>query len=1208
MKQKKPLCLKREKKMEENSRKIMDANEAVARIAHKTNEVIAIYPITPASSMGEYADIYSVQGKTNIFGTIPKVIEMQSEGGAAGAIHGALQSGSLTTTFTASQGLLLMLPDMHKIAGELTSVVFHVAARSLASQALSIFGDHSDVMQVRQSGFAMLASCDAQEAQDFALIAQATTLRARVPILHFFDGFRTSSELIDVETIKDEVIKEMIDIKMLNEHKSRALDPEHPVIRGTSQNPDFYFQGRESVNRYYDAFAGILQEEMNHFAKLTKRAYHLYEYEGTKNPNHVIVVMASASKTLKESIKELTKIGYKVGVVTIRLFQPLDREKFLATIPKSVKKIAVLDRTKEPASSGEPLYLEVLEAFSQNLMHKKIDLLPLIIGGRYGLSSKEFTPAMVKAVFDQLQSDNPKNPFTVGIIDDVTHLSLSYDEDFIITHKETTQALFYGLGADGTVGANKDSIKIIGEDKKRHVQGYFVYDSKKSGSMTVSHLRFSKEPIEATYLIEQADFIGIHQFIFLKKYNILKHAKNGATILINTPYEIDETWDKFPKIVQEQIIQKALKLYAINAYEVASSCGLGRRINTVMQTAFFALTDILNTEDAIQKIKESIQKSYGKLGEIVIRMNFCAVDHTISNLKEIKIPDSITSDIEMTAPLKLKEENQFLQEVTARLVAHEGDNIPVSLVPEDGTWPLGTTQYEKRNTSLQAPFWNPSICIQCSRCSEVCPHAVIRSKVFDNSLLQDAPKEFQHIKAKGKNFGEDAYFTIQVSVEDCTGCMLCVEECPAVNKQDANKKAINMEDIEPKLDEAVENWGFFMKIPDFDRTKLDISKTKEAQLLRPLFEFSGACPGCGETPYLKLLSQLFGDRLLIANATGCSSIYGGNLPTTPWATDKNGRGPAWSNSLFEDNAEFGLGFRTTVDRQNSFAKELLVKLKSKIGETLVEQTITADQKSEEGIKTQRENVEKIRTKLSAIKGDDARLLEGVLSYLIVKSIWAVGGDGWAYDIGYGGLDHVLASGININILVLDTGVYSNTGGQTSKATPLGAVAKFSAEGKAMPQKDLALHALDYDNVYVARVAMGANDKQTLQAFLEAQTYDGPSLIIAYSHCIAHGYDLKFGMKHQKMAVESGLWPLFRYNPALKEQGKNPFSLDYKEPKIHVKEYMYSENRFKMVETMNPKLAKTFLKKADELAKREWIRYQDLESSGNLTFGKTKICE
>ncbi len=719
--------------------------------------------------------------------------------------------------------------------------------------------------------------------------------------------------------------------------------------------------------------------------------------------------------------------------------------------------------------------------------------------------------------------------------------------------------------------------------------------------MTISHLRFSKNPIEATYLIEKADFIGIHQFLFLKKYDILQHAQNGATILINTPYEIDQTWDKLPKIVQKEIINKQLKLYAINAYEVAKSCGLGRHINTVMQTAFFALSDVINTEEAIQKIKKSIQKSYKKQGEIVIRMNFCAIDHTISNLQEIKIPKNVTSTIEMMEPLRLKEENQFLQNVTAKLVAHEGDTIPVSLVPEDGTWPLGTTQYEKRNISLQAPFWDQDSCIQCNRCSEVCPHAVIRSKVFDKSLLQNAPQEFNYIKAKGKKFADTGEFTIQVSVEDCTGCTLCVEECPATNKQDPTKKAINMEDIEPKIDIAVKNWDFFMKIPDFNREKLDINKTKEAQLLRPLFEFSGACPGCGETPYLKLLSQLFGDRLLIANATGCSSIYGGNLPTTPWTTDENGRGPAWSNSLFEDNAEFGLGFRTTVDRQNSFAKELLVKLKSQIGELLVEQTLTTNQNSEEGIKKQRENVAKIKTKLSSIKGDDARLLEGVLSYLIIKSIWAVGGDGWAYDIGYGGLDHVLASGININILVLDTGVYSNTGGQTSKATPLGAVAKFSAEGKTVPQKDLALHALDYENVYVARVALGANDKQTLHAFVEAQAYEGPSLIIAYSHCIAHGYDLKYGMKHQKMAVESGLWPLFRYNPTLIEKGENPFSLDYKEPKTSVKEYMYSENRFKMVEKMNPELAKTFLKRADKLAKKEWIRYQDLKDSGNLTF-------
>ena len=1186
----------------------MDANEAVARIAHKTNEVIAIYPISPASPMGEHADAYSVEGRNNIFGTVPRVIEMQSEGGAAGTIHGALQSGSLTTTFTASQGLLLMLPNMLKIAGELTPTVFHVAARSLAAQALSIFGDHSDVMQVRQSGFAMLASCDAQEAQDLALIAQASTLEGRIPILHFFDGFRTSHEIMDVETIDDDIIQSMIDIDAMNTHKHRALDPEHPVIRGTSQNPDFYFQGRESVNSYYDALPQIVQNKMDAFAKLTGRSYQLFEYYGCDAPQKLIVIMASAAKTVKESVDALNAMDDSTAVVTVRLYRPFDSKKFLASVPTSVRKIAVLDRTKELGSSGEPLYLDVLQAFSQAKMQGNRAELPRIIGGRYGLSSKEFDPAMVKSVFDELDKPEAKNPFTVGIIDDLTHLSLEFDPAFTLEKEDTTQALFYGLGADGTVGANKNSIKIIGEDPSLHVQAYFVYDSNKSGTMTTSHLRFSKTPIESTYMIEKADFIGIHQFVFLKKFDLLERAVQGATILINTPYDVKETWSALPGSTQQQIIDKELKVYGINAYEVAKNCHLGRRINTVMQTAFFELTNMLDPHTAMTKIKTSIQETYEKKGEITIKQNYCAVDHTLSALHEIPVEDHVTSDIEISAPLKLKEENTFLESVTAKLIAMQGDDIPVSAVPADGTWPTATTQYQKRSTSLEAPFWEPDICIQCNICVEVCPHAVIRSKILDDKVLENAPEAFHVLKAKGKTFSQDEHFTIQVSVEDCTGCSLCVEECPATSKEDPEKKAINMEAIEPKHEVAVENWDYFMNIPDYDRTKIDRNKAKDAQFLRPLFEFSGACPGCGETPYLKLLTQLFGDRLLIANATGCSSIYGGNLPTTPWAVDENGRGPAWSNSLFEDNAEFGLGFRATADQQKAFAIELLSKLKLKLGEELVEETINAEQKTEEEIRLQRERVEQISSKLPTIQGDNAKLLEGVLSYLINKSIWAVGGDGWAYDIGYGGLDHVLASGMNINILVLDTGVYSNTGGQTSKATPIGAVAKFSAEGKKLAQKDLALHALNYDHVYVARVAMGANNKQTLNAFLEAEAYDGPSIIIAYSHCIAHGYDMKYGMQHQKMAVESGLWPLFRYNPALKSQEKNPFSLDYKEPKLDVKEFMYSETRFSIVEKMDPELAERYLEEAAIAAKREWVRYQDLKNSENLSIEKNQICE
>lgn len=1194
-------------------RKIMDANEAVARIAHKINEVIAIYPISPASPMGEHADAYSAEGRNNIFGMVPKVIEMQSEGGAAGTIHGSLQSGSLTTTFTASQGLLLMLPNMLKIAGELTPTVFHVAARSLAAQALSIFGDHSDVMQVRQSGFAMLASSDAQEAQDFALIAQAATLEGRIPILHFFDGFRTSHELMDVKTLNDDTIRSILDFDAINTYKHRALDPEHPVIRGTSQNPDFYFQGRESVNPYYNALPQIVQAKMDDFAKLTGRSYKLFEYYGCASPDKLIVIMASAAKTVKESVDALNKMGGNTAVVTVRLFRPFDSQVFLDAVPTSVTKIAVLDRTKEIGSSGEPLYLDVLQAFSEAKMQGSRAELPRIIGGRYGLSSKEFDPAMVKAVFDELDKPEPKNPFTVGIIDDLTHLSLAFDPSFTIEQEDTTQALFYGLGSDGTVGANKNSIKIIGEDPSLHVQAYFVYDSNKAGTMTTSHLRFSKTPIESTYMIEKADFIGIHQFVFLKKYNILERAAKGATILINTPYDSEEkasnkTWAALPRTVQQQIIDKELKVYGINAYEVAKNCHLGRRINTVMQTAFFELTNLLDTHTAMSKIKTSIQETYEKKGEIMIKQNYCAVDHALSALHEIPVEAQASSDIEITAPMKLKEEDVFLESVTSKLIALQGDSIPVSSVPADGTWPTATTQYQKRNISLEAPFWEPDICIQCNICVEVCPHAVIRSKVVDDKVLENAPEAFHVLKAKGKTFSEDEHYTLQVSVEDCTGCSLCVEECPVSDKEDPEKKAINMEAIEPIKEKAVENWDFFMQIPDYDRTKIDRTKTKEAQFLRPLFEFSGACPGCGETPYLKLLTQLFGDRLLIANATGCSSIYGGNLPTTPWAVDENGRGPAWSNSLFEDNAEFGLGFRATADQQKAFAIELLNKLKPELGETLVEETIKSEQKTEDEIRLQRERVEQISKQLSSIKKDDAKLLEGVLSYLINKSIWAVGGDGWAYDIGYGGLDHVLASGANINILVLDTGVYSNTGGQTSKATPIGAVAKFSAEGKKLAQKDLALHALNYDHVYVARIAMGANNKQTLSAFLEAEAHDGPSIIIAYSHCIAHGYDMKYGMQHQKMAVESGLWPLFRYNPALKAQEKNPFSLDYKEPKLDVKEFMYSETRFSMVKKMDPELAERYLEEADNFAKREWVRYQDLQNSENLSIKKDQICK
>ena len=1185
---------------------VMDANEAVARVAYRINEVIAIYPITPSSPMGEHADDYAAKGEPNIFGTVPDVIEMQSEGGASGAVHGALQAGSLTTTFTASQGLMLMIPNMHKIAGELTPTVFHVAARSLAAQALSIFGDHTDVMQCRPTGFAMLASCDAQEAQDFALIAQTASLLGRIPVLHFFDGFRTSHELMNVEMLDEAVMKAMITPEMINAHKSRALDPERPVLRGTSQNPDVYFQGRESVNAYYDAFAEIMQAQMDRFAALTGRQYRLYEYDGCANPKKLIVIMASGAKTVRETVAALNALGYETGVLTMRLFRPFDAAGLLEAIPKSVEAVAVLDRTKEPGANAEPLFMDVMHAYAEAFAQGRCKSMPRIIGGRYGLSSKEFTPAMVKAVFDELKKPEPKPRFTVGILDDVTHLSLDA-APFEAVDGHVKQALFYGLGSDGTVGANKNSIKIIG-DAGQHVQGYFVYDSKKSGSMTTSHLRFSPNPILSTYLIDTADFIGVHQFVFMLKYDILKHAKPGAEVLINAPYDADEVWMRLPRIAQERIIEKGLKLYSINAYDVAKSCGLGRRINTIMQTCFFSITNIIPGEAAVAKIKESIEKTYGKKGEPIIRMNFCGVDKAIENLHEITVPAEVGSGADLLPVYKLLSPDPFLENVTAKLEAFEGDAVPVSAIPADGTWPLGTARFEKREISLEAPVWDPDVCIQCGKCMEVCPHAVIRAKVFDDALLAEAPEGFTAVRSKSKTFGENELFTIKVSVEDCTGCSLCVEMCPAKDKSDLSRKAINMGQIEPIHDAAAAQWNYFVDLPEVDRTRLDRTKVKEAQLLQPLFEFSGACPGCGETPYVKLASQLFGDRMIVANATGCSSIYGGNLPTTPWAKNKEGRGTAWSNSLFEDNAEFGLGMRASIDRQSQFARELLHTLRDAVGGELADALLTNAQKEESTVARQRENVAMLEAKLAGIDREEARLLEGVSSYLIRKSVWAMGGDGWAYDIGYGGLDHVLASGRNINVLVLDTQVYSNTGGQTSKATPIGAVAKFSAGGKPADAKDLALHALSYGNVYVARVAMGANDTQTLKAFVEAEAYEGVSIIIAYSHCIAHGYDLRYGMNQQKLAVESGLWPLMRYNPEKVGSGENPFSLDYKEPKLPVKAYMYNEARFKMVLKMDEARAETFVEEAARKAQRDWVRYRDLADSGNLTLTKEQVCE
>jgi len=1171
----------------------IDGNEAVARVAHKINDVIAIYPITPSSPMAELSDVYSSKGEANIFGSIPEIMEMQSEGGASGSVHGALQTGALTTTFTASQGLLLMIPNMHKIAGELTPTVFHVAARSIAAQALSIFGDHSDVMSVRQTGFALMPSGSVQEAHDFALIAQAASLRSRIPFVHFFDGFRTSHEVSKIELIDQPLMKAMVDETLVSAHRERGLSPDHPFIRGTSQNPDFYFQGRESVNSYYLELPHILEEEMEKFAELSGRSYHLFDYVGADDAERILILMGSGAETADETVEYLCEQGEKVGVIKVRLFQPFSAKHFLEALPKHVKSIAVLDRTKEPGSTGEPLYLNVLTTLSERNEEGDLSFkMPHVIGGRYGLSSKEFTPGMVKSIFDELLKERPKNHFTVGIYDDVTHTSLVWDEHFDIEDKDVFRGVFIGLGSDGTVGANKNSIKIIGNETEHYAQGYFVYDSNKSGSMTTSHLRFGKRPIRSSYLISSADFVACHQSVFLEKFDLLKYAKNEAIFLLNSPFSKEIVWHKLPRKVQEEIIEKKLKFFVIDAYSVAKKIGMGRRINTVMQTCFFAISGILEPDEAIAKIKGSIDKSYAKKGKNIVAMNYAAVDNALANLHEVAVPKEVDSSVEMIPPLK-GDFDAFVAEVTAKLVAGEGDSIAVSQVPADGTWPSGTTQYQKRNTAIEVPVWDPDVCIQCNKCVIVCPHAAIRSKVIDESLLSKAPESFHFTKVKGKSFEESEQFTIQVAVEDCTGCSLCVEVCPAKNKSQTNLKAINMSPQQPLRASGAENWSYFTALPEYDRNKLDHTKAKESQFLEPLFEFSGACPGCGETPYIKLASQLFGDRMVIANATGCSSIYGGNLPTTPWKKNSEGRGPAWSNSLFEDNAEFGLGFRLAIDQHTTSARKQLQLLSGVVDGKLSQEILEAEQQDEADIHEQRERIVQLKEQLERDGSEAAKRLLGIADYLVKKSVWMIGGDGWAYDIGYGGLDHVLASGKNVNILVLDTQVYSNTGGQQSKATFTGAVAKFAAGGKPQLPKDLAMMAIAYEDVYVARVAMGANDGQTVKAFLEAEHYDGPSLIIAYSHCVAHGYDLRYGMEHQKLAVDAGLWPLFRYNPTLALEGKNPMHLDYKAPSIDVKNFMYQETRFKMVEKMNAGSAKLFLETAQAHAKAMYARYSNL---------------
>jgi pyruvate-ferredoxin/flavodoxin oxidoreductase len=1154
----------------------MDGNEAVAHVAYRLNEVMTIYPITPSSPMGEWADQWAAEGVRNLWGTVPSVVEMQSEGGAAGAIHGALQTGSLATTFTASQGLMLMIPNMYKIAGELTPTVFHIAARTLATHALSIFGDHGDVMAARATGWAMLCSNSVQEAMDFALIAQAATLESRVPFLHFFDGFRTSHEVAKVELLTDDDLRSLIDEKLVLAHRSRALSPDHPVLRGTAQNPDVFFQARESCNPFYTACPGIVQRVMDKFAKLTGRAYQLFDYYGAPDAERVIVLMGSGCEAAHETVDYLNKRDGKIGVLKVRLYRPWDINRFVEALPKSVKAIAVLDRTKEPGAVGEPLYQDVLTALHE--MGRKV---PVVVGGRYGLSSKEFTPAMVKAVFDNLASSKPKNHFTVGINDDVTHTSLEFDPEFSTEPDKVVRAVFYGLGADGTVGANKNSIKIIGENTDNFAQGYFVYDSKKSGSTTVSHLRFGPEPIRSTYLVSKANFVACHQPVFLERFDILKDAISGGTFLINTPHDPDVVWDKLPRVYQQHIVEKKLKVYVIDAYKVARESGMGGRINTVMQVCFFAISGVLPKDEAIAAIKDSIKKTYGKKGDEIVLMNLKAIDHTLAQLHEVKVPTQLSSRIDL-APAVSDEAPEFVRNVLGSMIVNRGDELPVSALPCDGTFPTGTARWEKRNIAQEIPVWDPAVCIQCGKCVMVCPHAVIRAKVYEADVLKDAPETFRSIDARDRDWKATGLkFTIQVASEDCTGCAICVDVCPARNKSQTRLKAINMAPQPPLREAERVNWDFFLNIPEVDRRKLKVGSIPHQQLQQPLFEFSGACAGCGETPYVKLVSQLFGDRMIVANATGCSSIYGGNLPTTPWTTNADGRGPAWCNSLFEDNAEFGLGFRISIDKQREFAAELLKKLAPQVGDDLVTAILTADQKDEAGIFDQRERVTTLKEKLGRLDSVGARQLLSVADMLVKKSVWIVGGDGWAYDIGFGGLDHVLASGRNVNVLVLDTEVYSNTGGQCSKATPRSAVAKFAAGGKPSGKKDLGLIAMTYGNVYVASIAMGARDEHTLRAFLEAESYDGPSLIIAYSHCIAHGINMTTAMLDQKAAVNSGQWLLYRYDPRRTATGENPLQLDSRQPKQKVEEYLLMENRFKMLTKSNPEQAKELHKLAQQ---------------------------
>jgi len=1171
--------------------KTLDANEAVGRVAYALNEVIAIYPITPASPMGEWAETWATSGRKNLWGTVPSIIEMQSEAGAAGTIHGALQTGALSTTFTASQGLLLMIPDMYKIAGELTSVVIHVAARSLAAQGLSIFGDHSDVMAARTTGWAMLCSASVQEAQDFALIAQAVTLNSRLPFLHFFDGFRTSHEISKIKLLPEEVMRQMIDEERILEHRARALSPDHPVLRGTAQNPDIYFQARESVNSYYGNGPDWVQKAMNHFAFLTGRHYRLFDYYGDSEAQRVIILMGSGCETVDETVDYLNARGEKVGVLKVRLYRPFDSVRFAEALPATVRSIAVLDRTKEPGAGGEPLLLDCLQA-----LYEEGRTNITMVGGRYGLSSKEFTPAMVMAVYDNLSKPKPKNHFTIGIEDDVTHTSLDYNPTLSTEAADVSRAIFYGLGSDGTVGANKESIKIIGENTDLHPQGYFVYDSKKSGSMTISHLRYGPRPIRSAYLITRAHFVACHQPTFLKYHDVLENLVDDGTFLLNTSFTADEVFEVLPARMQRQLIEKRAKFFVIDAAQVARECGLGNRINTIMQTCFFSLTNVLAGKKAIEAIEGSIRKAYAKKGDRLVGMNIEAINRTLTRLYEVEVPSHATNHHTLI-PHATDDAPPFVRDVLAKMIYAHGNDLPVSSLPVDGTYPTGTAKWEKRNLAQMVPVWDTETCVQCGKCVLVCPHAAIRSKVYPKSVLELAPPTFKSQPPRlpaWKGLG----YTLQVSVEDCTGCGICIDVCPIRHKEDSTRKAINLRPQVMLREAERENWDFFLSIPDTDSRNVSMGSIREMQIKRPLFEFSGACAGCGETPYIKLLTQLFGDRLVIANATGCSSIYGGNLPTTPYAMDAAGRGPAWSNSLFEDNAEFGLGFRVSIDKQREFALELLQLLSAQVGESLAWDIIKCSQRDEADIHEQRERVAELKKILRNLKCPEARRLLGVVDTLVRKSVWIVGGDGWGYDIGFGGLDHVLASGRNVKVLLLDTEGYANTGGQCSKATPRGAVAVFASGGKKAPKKDLGMFAMNYGTVYVGSVAMGAKDEHTLRVLQEAEAYDGPALIIAYSHCIAHGIDMSAGMQDQKAAVQSGQWLLYRFNPEKAAKGENPFQLDSPRATVPLLDYFKRENRFKLLTQGDADRAARFLQEAQtdlDMRRRKYEHFANLHA-------------